>query len=182
MPAYSQSTMRIDAPSSMKFAFNRSLWQSTAGSGRSARSMSTAMGRARSCAAGSWPPCRVVVSAYASTTRKGENPPERLRDPLQHDWLVDRVVGDRPSHDEARHQHTLRFDEADHLGANAAGGGQPAGLVLEPAIDTEQAAGLRGNPHYEDIAVDLDAVIPVGDAAAERFDLSRAARPTGHTI
>ena len=52
IPAYSQSTIRIRLPSSMKFAVRRSLWQGRSGTGPRARSTSTAVSRARAKAAG----------------------------------------------------------------------------------------------------------------------------------
>ena len=110
------------------------------------------------------------------------NPTQRLRDPLQHRGLVDRFIGDRPTFDEAGDEHTLRFDEGDHLGADAAGGRQPAGLVLESAIDAQQASCLRRDAHHEDIAIDLDAVIPVRDTTPQRLNRSRPSRPTRHPI
>ena len=42
MPAYSQSTMRIPVPSSMKFAFSKSLWHGRSGTGPRARSIARA--------------------------------------------------------------------------------------------------------------------------------------------
>ena len=95
---------------------------------------------------------------------------------------MDRFVGDRPPLNEAGHQDSLRFDEGDHLGTNAAGGGQPAGLMLESSIDAQQAAGRGRDAHHEDVAVDSDAVIPIRDATAERLDRARTAGPTWHPI
>jgi hypothetical protein len=93
------------------------------------------------------------------------NPSHRLRDSLQHNRLVDRVVADRPSFDEAGDQHALRLDEGDHLGADAGGGGESAGLTLDPPVDAQQAAALRRDPDDEDPVVDGHPVIPVRDTA-----------------
>ena len=95
---------------------------------------------------------------------------------------MDRFVTDRLSFDESGHEHALGFDEGDHLGADAGGGRELAGLALESPVDAEQAAGLCRDPHDEDLALDRDAVVPVRDAAAQRLDRPRAAGPTRHPI
>ena len=73
MPAYSQSTIRSRSPSSMKFAFSRSLWQGATGRDPSARSIRPASSFACAKASGTRPPRSLAVFAYVSTTRKESN-------------------------------------------------------------------------------------------------------------
>ena len=52
MPAYSQSTIRMRSPSSMKFAFRRSLWQGRSGAGPRRSSIRRPSWRAQAYAGG----------------------------------------------------------------------------------------------------------------------------------
>ena len=107
---------------------------------------------------------------------------QRLRDSLQHGGLVDFVVANRPTLDETRDQYALRLDEGDHVGADAGGGSQAAGRVLDRPIDPQQATALRRDADDEDLAVDGHPVIPVRDPAGQRFGRPRPAPPARHPV
>src|SRR5207253_6444239 len=78
------------------------------------------------------------------------------------DWSSDVCSSDlRLSFDETRHQHALGFDEGDHLGADARGGRQTAGLALDAAVDAKQASAFRRNADDEDLVVDGDTIVAV---------------------
>ena len=77
IPAYSQSTMRIRAPSSMKLALSRSLWhgRSSSGLARQASSIRRPMAAASSYSGGMRTPRAAASARYASTIRSGTNRP-----------------------------------------------------------------------------------------------------------
>src|SRR5438094_7330760 len=100
-----------------------------------------------------------------------------MRDAVQPRAIVDLHIGDGLPLDESGDQRALRFDEGDDLGAHARDGCQPAGLMLDYAVDAQQRAGGRGDPDDEALPIHLHQIIPVRDAAAQRFDCSRSAGP-----
>ena len=58
-----------------------------------------------------------------------------VRDPLQHDAIVDLHICDRASLDEASDERAFRFDEGDDLRTHARDRCQPAGLMLDRPVD-----------------------------------------------
>ena len=110
------------------------------------------------------------------------NPSQRLGDSLQHDGVVDGVITDRLSVDETRHQDALGFDEGDHLGADARGGRQTAGLALDAAVDAKQASAFRRNADDENLVVDGDTIVAVRDTAGERLGGPRPSMPARHPV
>ena len=77
IPAYSQSMIRMRAPSSMKLALSRSLWhgRSSIGSARKAASIRRPTAAARSYSGGIGTPRAIARARYASTMRSGTNRP-----------------------------------------------------------------------------------------------------------
>ena len=187
MPAYSQSTIRIREPSSMKFAVRRSLWHGRSGTGPRARSTSAASSRARSNAAGTAIPCAAAVAAYASTTRKGSNRAGIGGPP----WIARSACATRRSGsgsriasgttivalDEARDEIALGLDERDHLRPDADGGRREGRLVLRAPVDPEQLRVAAADPEHVDAPVDGDLEVAIRDPAAERLDPGVAAGP-----
>src|SRR5207248_4765917 len=110
------------------------------------------------------------------------DPSQRLRDSLQHDRLVERVIADRLSFDETCDEHSLGLDEGDHVRPDARGRREMAGLALHPAVDTQQATALRRYPDDKDFAIDGDPIIPVRDTAGKRLGGPWPAMPAWHPI
>ena len=70
--------------------------------------------------------------------------------------------------DKARDEHAV--GKAHHLRADAEPGSHEGGLVLVLPVDPEQGGVFAADPQDQDVAVDDDLEVVVGDPAAERLD------------
>jgi hypothetical protein len=84
---------------------------------------------------------------------------------------------DRPSFDETRDEVALGLDEADDLGPDPKLGGDERGAVLDGAINGEELRILAPDPENDDLTVDCDLEVLVGQPAVERLEHELAARP-----
>ena len=163
IPAYSQSTIRMRDPSSMKLALSRSLWhgRSSIGSARQASSMRRPTAAASSYSAGMGTPRADGQRAIrlddaqrdeqAGDRRTAVDPPQRVGDPRQHLGLADLVVLDRRALDEAGDEVALGPDERDDLRPDADPGRGDRRGVLDLAADPEQVRVVAGQA--DDVAL-----------------------------
>ena len=125
IPAYSQSTIRIRAPSSMKLAFSRSLWQGRISSGFvRQRELDPArdglrqlvLGRDRDAARRGERPVRLddpERDEQPGDRRPVVDPSQRVRDPRERRRPVDGLVRHRRAVDEPGHEIALGPEERD---------------------------------------------------------------------
>jgi hypothetical protein len=166
MPAYSQSTIRMRWPSSMKFAFRRSLWhgRSSIGAWRSASSIRRAIAWASSYSGGIATPVR---DEEAGDRRAVVDPADRIGGAPERLRPVDGHVVDAHPDDELRDEVALRPDERGDLRPDPDTGRRDRRSVLDLAADPEQVGVVAGEP--QDVAVRHarrgDQVVAVRDPA-----------------
>jgi hypothetical protein len=102
---------------------------------------------------------------------------ERLCDPAERLRLAERLGADDLTADEPRDEEPLRLDECDNVRPDAYRGRCERRLVLDPAVDAEQLRVLAADAKHEGAVVERDLEVPIGDAAAEHFDLRAGTRP-----
>ena len=196
IPAYSQSTIRMRRPSSMKFPLSRSLWHGriSTGSARNASSMRRPTACARSYSGGIGTLRASASARYASTIRSGMNNPgmagpvvdaaDRIGDPTDRFRTVDRLVRDRRALDELRHEVAAVPDERRHLRSHAHTGRGHGRRVLDLPADAQQVRVVAGQP--DDVAFalagELDEEVAVRDPAGERGEGHLPAGDLGHDL
>ena len=165
MPAYSQSTIRMRAPSSMKLALSRSLWhgRSSTGSARQASSIrrptasaALVLGRDRDAARLGQRPVRLDDAErdeQPGDRRAVVDAAERVGDAGQRLGLADLGLRDRRALDEPGDEVALGADEGDDLRPDADAGRGDRRRVLDLAADAEQVRVVAGQP--DDVAVGL---------------------------
>ena len=156
MPAYSQSTIRIRVPSSMKFALSRSLWHGRSSIGASQagqldppadRRREVVGGRDADAAGQRQRPVGLDDAErheQARDRRAVVDAAERIRDAAERLRLVDGLVRHRRALDEAGHEVALGPDEGGDLRPHADPGRRDRRGMLHLPGDPEQVGVVAG--------------------------------------